>query len=95
MSADRQRIKICVIDDIKTVVRGIANTIDWETHGIVVAATATDGEEGLRLIREVKPDIVLTDIRMPRVDGIAMMKLIQQEYPWIKLICLRGYTDFS
>lgn len=90
-----QLIKICVIDDIPTVVRGLTQSVDWEKEGMSVAGTATNGEEGLAMIREVKPDIVLTDIRMPFMDGIEMMRTILQEMPWIKLIFLSGYTDFA
>jgi two-component system response regulator YesN len=84
-----------VIDDIPTVVRGLTTSVDWEAEGIVVAGTATNGEEGMAMIREAKPDIVLTDIRMPFMDGIEMMKIILREFPWIKLIFLSGYTDFE
>jgi two-component system, response regulator YesN len=87
--------KICMIDDIPTVVRGLTQRFDWEQYGLVVAGTATNGEEGMAMLREVKPDIVLTDIRMPFVDGIEMMKTIRKEMPWIKLIFLSGYTDFA
>jgi two-component system, response regulator YesN len=90
-----ESFKICVIDDIPTVVRGLTHRFDWEAYGLVVAGTATDGEEGLAMIREVKPDIVLTDIRMPFMDGIEMMRAILKEMPWIKLIFLSGYTDFA
>ncbi|MDQ1912705.1 response regulator [Paenibacillus sp. GD4] len=95
MSNQALPIKLCVIDDIPTVVRGLTTKMDWEAHGITVAATALDGEEGLRLIREVRPDIIVTDIRMPYLDGIEMMKRIQEEFPWMKLIYMSGYTDFS
>ncbi|MNW25349.1 Chemotaxis protein CheY [compost metagenome] len=90
-----ERIKICIIDDIATVVRGLSQRIPWEEHGITVAATASNGEEGLKQIRLVKPDIVLTDIRMPFLDGLEMMRSIQEELPGIKLIFLSGYTDFA
>src|SRR5690606_8929998 len=59
---------LCIIDDIPSVVEGIATQIDWAGCGIRVAGTALDGEEGLQLIRRERPDIVLTDIRMPNMD---------------------------
>jgi len=95
MNRGNEPIKICVIDDIPTVVRGLTLSVDWEAEGVVVAGTATNGEEGMAMIREVKPDIVLTDIRMPFMDGIEMMKTILPELPWTKLIFLSGYTDFE
>lgn len=67
-------------------VRGLSQRIPWEEHGIVIAATAADGEEGLEQIRKHRPDIVLTDIRMPFKDGLEMMRSLQAEQPGIKLI---------
>lgn len=69
-------LKICVIDDIRSVVDMIARKPDWQKHGIEVAGTALDGEEGLQMIRGCMPDIVLTDIRMPRMDGLEMTRAI-------------------
>ena len=86
---------LCIIDDIPSVVEGIATQIDWAGCGIRVAGTALDGEEGLQLIRRERPDIVLTDIRMPNMDGIEMMtKLKEAEIP-SKMIFFSGYTDFE
>ncbi|MBT2291326.1 response regulator [Paenibacillus albidus] len=90
-----QAIKICIIDDIPAVVRGLSTRIPWEQHGITVAATASNGEEGLEIIRQHQPDLVLTDIRMPFVDGLEMMRAILEEQPGMKLIFLSGYTDFA
>ncbi|WP_256716072.1 response regulator [Paenibacillus odorifer] len=84
-----------MVDDIPAVVRGLSQRIPWEEHGIVIAATAADGEEGLEQIRKHRPDIVLTDIRMPFKDGLEMMRSIQAEQPGIKLIFLTGYSDFT
>ncbi|MHA6531816.1 response regulator [Paenibacillus sp. BAC0078] len=84
-----------MVDDIPSVVRGLSLRIPWAEHGIEVAATASNGEEGLEQIRQHRPDIVLTDIRMPFVDGLEMMRTIQAEQPGIKLIFLTGYSDFA
>lgn len=88
-------IRLCMIDDIPDVVEGISKGIDWQSHGIEVAGTAGNGEDGQKLIRETKPHIVLTDIRMPRLDGLEMMKGLAQEFPFMKVIFLSGYTDFE
>src|SRR5690606_18945995 len=86
---------LCVIDDIASVVEGIAASPLWKEHGIKVVGTALDGEEGLNLIRELRPDIVLTDIRMPNKDGIELLTLLQQERNPAKVIFFSGYTDFN
>lgn len=88
-------IKICIIDDIPTIVRGLSQRIPWKEYGIDVIAVASNGEEGLELIRELKPDIVLSDIRMPFMDGLEMMRLMSREKLDLKLIYLSGYTDFT
>jgi two-component system response regulator YesN len=88
-------ITLCVIDDIKSVVRGIADMIQVESHGVKVVGTAGNGEDGLQMVMELRPDIVLTDIRMPRMDGLEMTKAIMAVLPNCKVIMLSGYTDFE
>ncbi|MFX3635873.1 MAG: response regulator [Candidatus Pristimantibacillus sp.] len=89
------KIKLCVIDDIRSVVDMISRMPPWHEHGIEVIGTALDGEDGIRLIKEQNPDIVLTDIRMPKMDGLAMTKAILEQAPQTKIIILSAYTDFS
>jgi two-component system response regulator YesN len=91
----RALIKLCVIDDIKSVVDMISRKIPWLEHGIEIAGTALDGEEGLRLVQEVKPDIILTDIRMPKMDGLEMTQAILASSPKSKIIMLSAFTDFT
>lgn len=88
-------IKLCIIDDIRSVVDMIARKPPWKDHHIEVVGTALDGEEGIRLVKETKPDIVLTDIRMPKKDGLAMTKEILESSPFTKIVILSAYTDFS
>lgn len=89
------RFKLCVIDDIKSTVEMIATKIPWTTHGIEVAGTAKNGEEGLLLIQRVRPDLIITDIRMPRMDGLEMTRRIVDSLPQSKIIILSAYTDFE
>ncbi|SFB14248.1 two-component system, response regulator YesN [Cohnella sp. OV330] len=88
-------IKLCIIDDIRSVVDMISRKPPWSEHGIEIAGTALDGEAGIALVRETKPDIVLTDIRMPKMDGLAMTQAILEIAPSTKIVILSAYTDFA
>ncbi len=86
-------ITLCIVDDIRSVVEGITS-IGWDSRGIAVAGTATTGEDGLELVRRVQPDILITDIRMPKMDGLSMLRAILEEHG-CKVILISGYTDFE
>ncbi|GIO62795.1 response regulator [Paenibacillus cineris] len=90
-----ERFKLCVIDDIKSVVEMVSRKPPWQEHGIEVTGTALNGEAGLQIIRETRPDIVLTDIRMPRMDGLQMTRAILEVLPDCKIIILSAYSEFS
>lgn len=87
--------KLMIVDDEQSIRRGMANGIPWGEWGFEVIAQACDGEEALELIKENKPDVVLSDIRMPKMDGVELMKRLNKEYPEIKIIILSGYSDFE
>lgn len=88
-------IKLCAVDDIRSVVDMIATKIPWGEHGIEFVGSAMNGEDGLELIAREKPDLVLTDIRMPRMDGLEMTERILEVLPNCKIIILSAYTDFE
>lgn len=90
-----ESFKLCVIDDIKSVVEMVSRKPPWQEHGIEVTGTALNGEAGLQIIRETRPDIVLTDIRMPRMDGLQMTRAILEMLPDCKIIILSAYSEFS
>lgn len=91
---EHEPIKLCIIDDIKSVVEGLT-AIDWSAFGIEVAGVSYNGEEGLALIEREKPDIVITDIRMPRMDGLAMLEAVLGLKASCRVILVSGYTDFE
>ncbi|GCF92652.1 DNA-binding response regulator [Enterococcus florum] len=65
-----------------------------QTYGIVYAGEASDGEIALSMMREIKPDILLTDIRMPFMDGLTLAKYAKDLFPWLHVIIISGYQDF-
>ena len=59
-------LKVALVDDEQIILNGLQSVIDWKSFGCEVVGTAADGRSGLDLVRNMKPDILLTDIRMPR-----------------------------
>ena len=88
-------IKIFLVEDEFVVREGIKRTIDWEAHGYEFCGEAGDGELAYPLIQKLKPDIVITDIKMPFMDGLALSKLIKKEMPWIEIMILSGFEEFE
>jgi len=88
-------LKIFLVEDEVVVREGIKNNIDWKAQGYDFCGEASDGELALPMIRKLKPDIVITDIKMPFMDGLVLSRLIKKEMPWIKIIILTGYEEFE
>lgn len=86
---------VFAVDDEPIVLEGIRSKIDWEGSGFTFAGEATDGEIALSMIHEIKPDILITDIKMPFMDGLQLAQAIKQTQPWIKIIILSGHDEFD
>lgn len=87
--------KLILVDDEPDILKGMVKAIPWDKWGFIVAGQASDGLEALKLIEKDPPDVVLSDIRMPHMDGIGLMESIDKNYPDIKVIILSGYNDFE
>ncbi len=87
--------KILLVDDEDLIRGAIATIINWESIGVTEILQAEDGETGLEMARRHRPDIVLTDIRMPFMDGLEMAKYIVAELPYTKVIILTGHDEFE
>ncbi|MCR5406844.1 MAG: response regulator, partial [Lachnospiraceae bacterium] len=88
-------LKIFLAEDEFVVREGIKNNIDWAGHGYEFVGEAGDGELALPMIERLKPDIVITDIKMPFMDGLELSRLIKKEFPWMEIIILSGYAEFN
>lgn len=88
-------MKVFLVEDEYIVREGIKNNIDWEKNGYDFCGEASDGELAFPMISEKRPDIVITDIRMPFMDGIELSRMIKEEYPDIKIIILSGHEEFE
>ena len=87
--------KILIIDDEMIMRQGIKYMLNWEQEGFQLAGEASDGKEGLRLMEELRPDIVLLDVVMPVLDGIEFSDIVREKYPEIQFIILSGYDNFE
>lgn len=86
---------VLIVDDEKYIRRSIIKRIHWEECETQVIGEAEDGETACQMIREDSPDIVMTDIRMPGMDGLMLAKWISQEYPSIQVIIVSAYNEFE
>ena len=87
--------KIMIVDDDRIIRKGLIQTIPWGEHDLQVVGEAGDGEQALAVIAEQRPQVVVSDIRMPFMDGLTLAKEAKEKYPDIKFIFLTGYEDFS
>jgi two-component system response regulator YesN len=87
--------KVIIIDDEPWAREVIKSLGSWEKYKLDLVGEAVDGQNGIQLIAEEKPDIVITDMRMPALAGPELLKTIEAEFPEIKIIVMSGYDDFK
>ena len=88
-------LKTFLVEDEVVIREMIKKMIPWEQYGFELAGEASDGEMALPLILKSKPDLLITDIKMPFMDGLTLCKLVKKELPDIKIVILSGYDDFN
>ena len=88
-------IRVLVVDDEPLVRRGVAQGVNWAALSCEVVGEAANGEEGLDMARRLSPDLIITDIRMPRMDGIGMMNALRREGCKARCIVLTAHSDFE
>ena len=88
-------LKVFLVEDEVVMRNGIKNNIPWESEGFQFVGEASDGELAYPLIKQEKPDILITDIRMPFMDGLELSRIVKKELPQIKIIILSGYNEFD
>lgn len=87
--------KVFLVDDEIVVREGIRSNFPWEETDFVLAGEAPDGEIALSMLQDVKPDILITDIRMPFMDGLELCRQVSRSMPWLYIVILSGYDDFA
>lgn len=87
--------KVIIVDDENPIRKGLITYVNWAEMGFSVAGEASNGNDAIELIRELKPHVVLTDIKMPRCTGIELMEKIKKDNIDIKIVVLSGYDEFE
>lgn len=87
--------KLLIVEDEYIIRKGLRKTIPWQKLGYEVVGEAEDGQKALEKIEQVQPDVVLTDIRMPNLNGIDLLREIKAKYTDIKVVLLSGHEDFK
>ena len=88
-------IKIFIVDDEPIIRQGLRTTIKWSKYDIEVVGEASNGADAYKKIIELSPDIVLTDIRMPLLDGIELIRLLREIALPVKIVILTAYEEIS
>ena len=87
--------KMLIVDDDVIIREGLAANVSWEEHGIQLVGTASDGETALELIERLEPNLIVSDIKMPFMDGIELARSVLSRYPDTRFILLTGYDEFE
>lgn len=88
-------IKVFLVEDENIIRQGIKNNIDWKSNGFELVGEAGDGEYAYPMILKSQPDILLTDVRMPFMDGLELSRLVKKALPKTKIIVISGYNEFD
>ena len=88
-------LKVFMVEDETVIREGLRDKIPWEQYGFSLAGEASDGEMALPMIRRLKPDVLITDIKMPFMDGLSLSEIVKEEFPRIRIIIISGYDDFE
>ena len=88
-------VKILIADDEQIVRNGLKYTIDWKDYDMEILDTVSNGRKAMEVCEREVPDVVITDIRMPVMDGLELTKELLKKYPDIQIIILSAYDDFK
>ena len=88
-------LKVFLVEDESIIREGLRDSIPWEQYGYSFVGDAADGEMALPLIRKTRPDVLITDIKMPFMDGLELSHVVSAELPATKIIIISGHDDFE
>ena len=89
------RYTVLLVDDEEEVIQVIRKKIDWESLGFSVIGYANNGVKAFEMVEEFQPDVVMTDVKMPYMDGLELSDRIKTEYPATKILLFTGFDEFE
>lgn len=92
---DKNLLRIFLVDDEKLIREGMKKLLKWEEYGLQICGEAANGRDALQAILEIMPDIVLTDLRMPAMDGLTLASMLSQQAPSVEVVIITGYDEFE
>jgi two-component system response regulator YesN len=95
LKGETMTYKVFFVEDEIVTREGIRDNVDWKGNGFEFCGEASDGEMALPLLKTSKPDVLITDIRMPFMDGLQLCKIVRERMPWMKIIILSGHDEFD
>jgi two-component system response regulator YesN len=87
--------KVFLVEDDIIVREGMRDCVPWDTTAYTFAGEAADGEMALLAIKDIQPDILITDVKMPFMDGLALSRIVKMSMPWVKIVILSGHDEFE
>jgi two-component system, response regulator YesN len=87
--------RVFFVEDEVITREGIRDNVDWPANGFEFCGEAADGEMALPLLRTAQPDVLITDIKMPFMDGLQLSKIVRERMPWVKIVILSGHDEFE
>ena len=87
--------KVLIVEDEFIMRQGIKHMLEWEKEGFTIVGESTNGQEALDLIEKLKPNIIISDIVMPILNGVDFSKVVQKRYPDLQIIILSSYDNFE
>ena len=87
--------KVFLVEDEIVTREGIRDSVDWAAAGFEFCGEAPDGEMALPLLEKTRPEVLITDIKMPFMDGLQLCKIMRERMPWVKIIILSGHDEFQ
>ena len=89
------KYKVLLVDDEEEAIEAIRLKLEWETLGFEVIGSANNGVKALELVERLQPDVVITDIKMPYMDGLELARALNEDYQNIHIIIFTGFDEFE